>query len=128
DLSGKRRLLDIAGGSGVYACALAARFPTLQAAILEKPPVTAIAERAIRERGVADRVSVVAGDMLAGELPRGYDVHLFSNVLHDWDEDVVRQLLSASAAALEPNGLIVIHDAFLDATKSGPLPIAAYSV
>ena len=66
--------------------------------------------------------------MLAAPLPRGYDVHLFSNVLHDWDVDIVLQLLRASAAALRPGGKIIVHDAFLDATKSGPLPMAAYSV
>ena len=55
-------------------------------------------------------------------------MHLFSNVLHDWDEPIVRQLLRASADALEPGGLLVVHDAFLNAGKTGPLPIAGYSV
>ena len=66
--------------------------------------------------------------MLSGALPDGHDVHLFSNVLHDWDEDVVRQLLHASAAALPAGGRIVIHDAFLNAEKTGTLEIAEYSV
>ena len=42
DCSGHHRLLDIAGGSGIYACALVARHPHLRAAVLEKPPVDAI--------------------------------------------------------------------------------------
>ena len=61
-------------------------------------------------------------------MPGGYDVHLFSNVLHDWGEDVVRQLLGASADALPGGGLVVVHDAFLNAAKTGPLAIAEYSV
>jgi SAM-dependent methyltransferase len=128
DLSGRRRLLDIAGGSGVYACALVARLPNLQAAVLEKPPVDQISTRAIGRRGFAGRVNVVAGDILKEPLPSGYDVHLFSNVLHDWDVPVVQQLLSASAAAIAPGGLVILHDAFLNARKDGPLNIAAYSV
>jgi len=125
---GRRRLLDVAGGSGIYACGLAARFPELTASVFEKPPVDRIARRAIDKRGYGSRVDVVAGDMLQDRLPEGYDVHLWSNVLHDWDVPIVRQLLEASSRALPPRGEIVIHDAFLDAGKTGPLAIAGYSV
>jgi SAM-dependent methyltransferase len=128
DLNGRQALLDIAGGSGVYACAFVAHHPQLRAAVFEKPPVDAVARRAISERGFADRVDVVAGDMLASPLPGGFDVHLISNVLHDWDVPRVRALLARSLEALAPGGLLMIHDAHLDADKRGPLAVAAYSV
>ena len=128
DLAGRRRLLDIAGGSGVYACSIVAHVPGLVASVLEKPPVDRIARRAIERRGFAGRVGVVAGDMLTDPLPPDHDVHLFSNVLHDWDEDVVRQLIHASAVALPAGGMLIVHDAFLNAAKTGPLQIAGYSV
>ena len=128
DLRQHLHLLDIAGGSGIYACALAAHYPALQATVLEKPPVDRIAAAAIASRGVSGRVSVIARDMLADPLPGFADVHLFSNVLHDWDVPVVTDLLSKSFAALPPGGLVVVHDAFLNATKTGPLHVAEYSV
>jgi 3-hydroxy-5-methyl-1-naphthoate 3-O-methyltransferase len=128
DLSGPRRLLDVAGGSGIYACSLAAHFPELRATVLEKAPVDRIATKAIAARGFSSRIDVVVSDMLTAPLPTAYDVHLFSNVLHDWDVEIVLQLLRASAAALRPGGRIIVHDAFLDADKNGPLSIAAYSV
>jgi len=128
DLSRRRRVLDIAGGSGVYACSLVTHHPDLSATVFEKPPVDRISARAIANRGCSERVTVVAGDMLADRLPEGADVHLWSNVLHDWDEPVVRQLLGKSFEALPPGGLVVIHDAFLNATKDGPLHVAEYSV
>ena len=128
DLSGRRRVLDVAGGSGIYACALVAHHPHLAATVFEKPPVDRIAARAIADRGCSDRVRVVAGDMLADRLPSDADVHLWSNVLHDWDEPVVRQLIGASFEALPSDGLIVIHDAYLNADKNGPLHVAEYSV
>jgi len=128
DLSRHLRLLDVAGGSGVFACSFAERYPALRASVLEKPPVDRIAAREIARRGLGDRVDTAVGDMLGQPLPDGYDAHLFSNVLHDWDEDVVRQLLAASATALQPGGLLIVHDTFLNATKTGPLPIAEYSV
>jgi acetylserotonin N-methyltransferase len=128
DLSWRSHLLDIAGGSGVYACSLVTHHPHLSATVLEKPPVDTIAARAIANRGCSDKVSVAAGDMLDGPLPTDADVHLYSNVLHDWDEPVVRQLIGKSFEALPSGGLIVIHDAFLNAEKTGPLHVAEYSV
>jgi 3-hydroxy-5-methyl-1-naphthoate 3-O-methyltransferase len=128
DLSQRRHLLDIAGGSGVYACSLVAHHPHLAATVFEKSPVDRIAARAIASRGCAAKVAVAAGDMLDGPLPGDADVHLYSNVLHDWDEPVVRQLIAKSFEALPPGGLVVIHDAFLNAAKDGPLHVAEYSV
>jgi len=61
-------------------------------------------------------------------LPADADVHLFSNVLHDWDEPVVRELLQKSFDALLGGGLVMVHDAFLNAEKNGPLHVAEYSV
>ena len=54
-------------------------------------------------------------------------MHLLSNVLHDWDVGRVRELLAKSAAALPGGGMIIIHDAHINADKTGPLPVAAYS-
>lgn len=126
-VAGRSRLLDIAGGSGVYACTLVAHHPHLTATLFERPPVDGIARTMIRKRGYSDRVAVIAGDMFADPLPPGHDVHLYSNVLHDWDVAKVRPLLAASFAALPSGGLLLIHDAHLNADKTGPLPVAAYS-
>jgi len=128
DLSRYRHLLDIAGGSGIYACSLVTHYPQLSATVFEKPPVDTIAARAIANRECSDKVRVVAGDMLTQALPEDADVHLFSNVLHDWDVPVVRQLLRASFAAMLPGGVVLVHDAFLNAIKTGPLHVAEYSV
>ncbi len=127
DLNARRRVLDIAGGSGIYACCLVAAHPHLRATVFEKPPVDQVAARRIRERGCAEAVSVVAGDMFRDPLPPDHDVHLFSNVLHDWDAPIVRQLLAASFSALTPGGLLVVHDAHLNVDKTGPLHVAEYS-
>lgn len=123
-----RRLLDVAGGSGIYACSFCAHAPRLTATVLEKSPVDRIALEAIRARGFQDRVSVVAGDMFAEDWPGGHDLHLFSNVLHDWDVPEVRMLLRRSHEALPAGGAVLVHDAFLDRDLAGPLHVAEYSV
>jgi hypothetical protein len=55
------------------------------------------------------------------------DVHLFSNVLHDWDKDRVELLLEKSFAVLPKGGMIIVHDDHINAEKTGPLPVAEYS-
>ena len=127
-LSGSVHLLDIAGGSGVYACALVAANPGLHATVLERAPMDRVARRHLAKRGFSDRVDTVCGDMLELPYPNGYDVHLISNVLHDWGEATVRELISKSAAALPPGGRLVIFDAHLNPEKTGPLEVAEYSV
>jgi hypothetical protein len=127
DFRGYSALLDIAGGSGVYSSAIAARNEFLRATVLEKPPVDGLARQSIAEHGMANRVSVVAGDMF-GEIPPGYDVHLLSNCLHDWGESDVLKLLGNCFDSLVSGGMIVIHDAHVDEEKTGPLPVAEYSV
>jgi predicted O-methyltransferase YrrM len=127
DLSRYQKLLDIAGGSGIYACSLAAHHPHLRAAVYEKAPVHKVAAQAIAGRGWAEKVEVIEGDMFAHDLPAGFDLHLFSNVLHDWDDRTVRALLRKSFAALSPGGMLIIHDVIINADKTGPLPNAAYS-
>jgi predicted O-methyltransferase YrrM len=123
-----RRVLDVAGSSGAYACALVDRDPRLRATVFERPPVDGAARALLAERGYDDRVEVASGDMFADALPPGHDLHLFSHVLHDWSEQQVRGLLSASFAALVPGGWLVDHDAHIDRAKTGPLPVAEYSV
>ena len=120
------RLLDIAGGSGIYASCVVAAHAHLQASVLEKPPVDQITTRLLNQRGFAHRVAVVQGDMFEG-IPTGHDAHLFSNVLHDWDVPRVRHLLEASHRALDPGGLLIVHDVHLNADKTGPIHAAEYS-
>jgi acetylserotonin N-methyltransferase len=127
DLGERTALLDVAGGSGIYACAMVAKHTHLRAAVLEKPPVDRIARESIVKQGCSEKVEVIAGDIFKDEWPRGFDVHLISNVLHDWEEPAVLDLLRKSHAALPAGGLLIIHDAFINAEKTGPLHVAEYS-
>jgi SAM-dependent methyltransferase len=120
-------VLDIGGGSGVYVSALAGRRPEARAAVLERPPVDDAARTILRELGES-RVEVVTGDMFGARLPDGFDLHVYSHVFHDWPEPEVRALLRSSFAALPPGGWLVDHDTHIHRDKTGPLPIAEYSV
>ena len=128
DFSGYHSLIDIAGGSGIYALAVKARFPAMRAALLEKPPVNRIAAKTWAKKGLGNDMEIFGLDMFESDIPEGFDIHLFSHVLHDWDEEQNKQLIANSYKNLNPRGVIMIYDAHLDRDKSGPLSVAEYSV
>ena len=74
ELGGRKRLLDIGGGSGAYTLAFCAANPELNATILDFPQTVETARRYAREAGVADRVAHLAGDAAKTEWPGGHDV------------------------------------------------------
>ncbi|MFO0968550.1 MAG: methyltransferase [Gemmataceae bacterium] len=120
------RLIDVAGGTGLYSIAFLQRRPQLRATVVDRPEVLKVAEEMARTHGVADRLTLHAADMFRDPLPRGEAV-LLSNVLHDWDVAECRLLLERCAKALTPGGRLLIHDVFLSDDLDGPLPIALYS-
>lgn len=127
DASQARTLLDLGGGTGIYAIALLQKNPQLRAVVFDRPEVLKVAAEMAAEYGVADRVELVPGDMFVDPLPTNVDLVLLSNILHDWDVPECRKLVGRSAAALRPGGRVLIHDVFLNDALDGPLPIALYS-
>jgi hypothetical protein len=99
-----RLLLDVGGGTGLYSLGLLRRNPRLRAIVWDRPEVLKVAAEFATASGVADRLELRAGDMFADPLPRGPDVVLLSNVLHDWDVPECRQLVRRCAEALPPGG------------------------
>jgi len=125
-LPGARVLLDVGGGSGIYAYALLQTHPGLRAVILDRPEVLKVAGELAEEWGVRDRVELHPADLLKEPYPAA-DVVLFSNVLHDWDTADCAQLMRRAAGALPKGGRLLVHDVFLNDAQDGPLPVALYS-
>ncbi|HJZ94614.1 MAG TPA: methyltransferase [Gemmataceae bacterium] len=122
-----RLLVDVGGGSGIYAIACVQQNPNLRAVVWDRPEVLKVASEMVDAYGVADRVELVAGDMFADPFPAGADAILLSNVLHDWDVPDCRKILRRCADALPAGGRVLIHDVFLDDDLGGPLAVALYS-
>ena len=114
--------------SGIYSAVLLNNDLNLRATVYEKPPVDKVAQYSINKFRLNKRMDVISGDMFEDGLPRGYDVHLISHVLHDWDFDEAKCILESSFNNLEPGGMVIIHDAHINDTKTGPLSVAEYSV
>ena len=120
-------ILDVGGGTGIYSIALLRTNPNLRAIVFDRPEVLKVAEEMAEEYDVAERMEFRAGDMFSDPLPADCQLHLLSNILHDWDEPQCSALVQRCADAMPSGGRLAIHDVFLDDDLGGPLPIALYS-
>ncbi|HHT9120870.1 MAG TPA: class I SAM-dependent methyltransferase [Candidatus Hypogeohydataceae bacterium YC41] len=116
------RLLDLGGGPGTYAIAIAQKNPNLTAVVYDLAPNLEIAREFIKEAGLEDRVTTQVGNFLEEDLPEeAFDAVLVSNILHIYDPPTNVSILKKCHKALEPEGLIIVHDMVLD--KSGCAPL-----
>lgn len=125
-LAEARTLVDVGGGSGLYAIACLQKYPRLQATVWDRAEVLKVAADFAAESGVTDRLTLLPGDMLTDSVPPA-DVYLLSNILHDWDIPECRRLIARLAAEMTSGSQLLIHDVFLNDALDGPLPIALYS-
>jgi SAM-dependent methyltransferase len=122
------RLLDVAGGSGCFAIALAMRHPHLRCTIADLPTVAADARTYIERFNCQERVDTIGLNMFSEAWPTGYDAVFMSNVLHDWDPERRAHLVRSSFDALPPGGHLFLHEMLLNDPQDGPLPAALFSV
>ena len=127
-LADSKHVLDVGGGSAIYSSTMVAKHEHLRATVLEQNPVDQIATEEIRRHGLEHRIDVVTGNMFTDPWPTDADCVLLSNVLHDWDFPEIRKLIGLTADSLPSGGRVIIHETFLHDDKSGPLPVAEYSV
>ena len=118
-LWGRHHLVDVGGGSGVFASEALARFPDLRATVFDLPDVAALARQRFANAGLAGRGDAVAGDMFSDPLPAGADVISLVRILHDHDDDAVVRLLAAVRRAIRSDGLLVVAEP-MAGTRSAP--------
>jgi hypothetical protein len=128
DLSGRRRLLDLGGGPGTYAIHFCLKNPALAAAVFDLPTTRPFAEKTIARFQLDRRIAFSAGDYHADGIPGRYDVAWLSHILHAEGPEACRNIIQKTVSALEPGGMIIIHEFILNDTLDGPLFPALFSL
>ena len=124
---GVKRLLDVGGGSGCFAIAIADRRPDLRCTVMELPAVCELAAGYVAAAGLSDRIDTIVVDMFRQAWPTGYDAIFMSNIFHDWDDDTCARLAASAFAALPSGGRFYLHEMLIADDGSGPPAPAAYS-
>jgi demethylspheroidene O-methyltransferase len=105
-----RRLLDLAGGEGVFVARAAQRWPQLHAAVFDLPAVADRARERLDGLGLGGRVEAHGGDLFRDPPPEGADLVSLVRVLHDHDDGPVRRILAAARRAVAPRGRLLIAE------------------
>ncbi len=128
DLSGRHRLLDLGGGPGTYAAHFCQENPGLKAAVFDMHASRPFAEKTTEKFGLADRIEFLEGNYLEDPIPGTYDAAWLSHIFHAEGPESCRLILEKAASALEPGGLIAVHEFILTDSMDGPLFPALFSM
>ncbi len=113
DFSRYETVCDVGGATGQLAATLAARHPHLRCTSFDLPAVAPIAEKAIAAAGLSERVGVASGSFLTDPLPEA-DVITMGMILHDWNLDKKRHLISGAYDALPDGGAFIVVENLID--------------
>ncbi len=128
DLKGRKHLLDLGGGPGTYAIHFCGENPGLKATVFDLSTTEPFAQKIIERFGLGDRVRFAGGNFIKDEIPGRYDVAWLSHILHGEGPAGCQKIIDKAARALEPGGLCLIHDFFLNDNLDGPLFPALFSL
>lgn len=128
DLGGRKRLLDMGGGPGTWAFHFCTANPGLEATVFDLPTSQGFFESSRSTWNPPPPVQFAGGDYLHEAVPGRYDVAWLSHVLHGEGPEGCAQMLRRAVEALEPGGLLLVHEFLLDEDRSGPLFPALFSL
>jgi hypothetical protein len=113
-------VVDVGGGIGTVLAAVLQAHTGLSGVLYERSPVAKLAGPYLPEQGVADRCRTVEGDFFT-RVPEGGDIYVLKSVLHDWDDDRCRTILTRCRAAMSPRArLIIVEFVLPDHTTDDP--------
>jgi SAM-dependent methyltransferase len=128
DLASRSRCLDLGGGPGTYAIHFCLKNPGLTATVFDLPTTRPFAEQTIARFGLSDRIAFAEGNYLDDEIPGRYDVAWLSHILHAEGSDDCLKIIRKAVSALQPGGIVIIHEFILNDAMDGPLFPALFSL
>ena len=101
---------DVAGGIGTLLSTIVAESEgNLRGVLVDSSGMIAEAKQLLADRGVADRIDCVEGDIFRA-VNAAADVYLLKDVLHDWDDERCRKILAAVAASMPSGAKLVVAE------------------
>ena len=121
-------LLDVAGGSGIFAAEYARATPDLKAILFDLAPTIEAAHEILTAEGLEDRITYRTGDYRSDPFPGPVDAVLLSNLFQTESEENGRLILSKAREALPPGGTLLIHGVMTDPEEFKPAEAAMFSL
>jgi SAM-dependent methyltransferase len=128
DLTGRKLMLDLGGGSGAYSIVATKTWPGLKAIVLDLPPVAVVAQEYIARNDATDRVTAMPGDFTRTDFPQGADVVVMASNLPQYEPDLIRLVVAKAFAAMAPGGEMHLIGETLHDDRRGPLSAALWGL
>ncbi len=128
DLAGRRKVMDLGGGSGCYCIVAVQKHPGLKAEVLDLPPVVVVTREYLAKNGVAKDVIATACDFTKDPLPRDADVAIMASNLPQYSREIIADVVLRVHDALLPGGEFHLIGEMLDADRRGPLAPALWGL
>ncbi|MBI4305185.1 MAG: methyltransferase domain-containing protein [Chloroflexi bacterium] len=120
DFSGIKSLVDIAGGAGGVAVALAESCPEVQGTVIDLPGAAKIAREQIAKAGLSHRLDVLERDILAEPVPGQYDAAVARYFFQVLGRDDVPRAMKNVASCLKPGAALFILGDVLRNNRTSP--------
>jgi len=121
-----RQLLDVGGGSGVFALAALDQAPALQAMVFDLPAVADRASERFSNSDCGTRARACGGDFIGDVLPEGSDLITLVRILHDHDDEEALAILKSVRRAIAPDGVVLIAEPMLETPGCEPVAAAYF--
>jgi len=128
DLSSRCSFLDLGGGPGTYAIHFCLKHPAMTATVFDLPTTRPFAETTIARFNLSDRITFAEGNYHDDEIPGRYDVAWLSHILHAEGPAECLKIIRKAVAALQPGGMLIIHEFILNDAMDGPEFPALFSL
>jgi demethylspheroidene O-methyltransferase len=128
DVRQHRCLLDVGGGSGLFAQKAAERAPALSVMVFDLPPVAACATARFADAGLSDRATAHGGSFLTDPLPHGADIISLVRVIHDHDDASAMTILRAARRALPAGGRLLLAEPMAGTKGAEPMGDAYFGI
>jgi len=120
NFSGRKHLLDVAGGPGTFCIKFCQANPALKATVLDLPQTLEITSEIVGSFGMAERIARRPGNYLTDSFGKGYDCVLLSSMFNQESPKIIKKILKNAYRAIDPGGMILVQDQMLNREKTGP--------
>ena len=121
DLTGRRKILDLGGGSGAYCINAAKAYPDIEGVVFDLPPVAEVAREFIAENDCAGQVTAIGGDFTKDAFPTDADVVIMASNLPMYGPEMIGQVVQKAFDALLPGGEMHLIGETLNDDRVGPI-------